>query len=117
MIYRQGDRGDCMFVVQSGEVEVVRRSGEQECSLALLGPGSFFGELALFHGEIRPATARAREESYVFTIERNGLLRRIHEDPSIALQLILELARRMASLEEALVRGAPQSQGPASTPA
>lgn len=117
MIYRQGDRGDCMFVVQSGEVEVVRRSGEQECALALLGPGSFFGEMALFHEEIRPATARARGETYVFTLERNGLLQCIHEDPSMALQLILELARRMASLEEALVRRAPQSQGPASTPA
>jgi CRP-like cAMP-binding protein len=113
VIYRQGDRGDCMFVIQSGAVELVRRSGAHEHAMARLGPGDYFGERALFQQEIRPDTARALEEGYVFTLERNGLLRRIHEDPSMALQLIVNLVQRLAGLEDALDLGGSRSPAPA----
>ncbi|HSF17875.1 MAG TPA: cyclic nucleotide-binding domain-containing protein [Vicinamibacteria bacterium] len=102
VIYRQGDRGDCMYILLSGEVELTRRAGGQEYLLALLGPGEYFGEMALFHQEIRPHVVRAIKESYVFTLERNGLLRRVHEDPSMALQLIHNLVGRLSALEDVL---------------
>ena len=47
-IVRQGDTGDCMYVVQRGTVEVVRETPEGEVRLAVLGEGDVFGEMALF---------------------------------------------------------------------
>ncbi|MHC5064386.1 MAG: cyclic nucleotide-binding domain-containing protein [Planctomycetota bacterium] len=104
VIYHQGDRGDCMFVVDGGSVEVVRREGEQEICLGILGDGDFFGEMALFEEEVRPVTVRALEEVFIFTLERNALLCRIHEDPSMAFQLIENLTQRIKLLERARLR-------------
>ncbi|MHC4077594.1 MAG: cyclic nucleotide-binding domain-containing protein [Planctomycetota bacterium] len=104
VIYHQGDRGDCMYVIRGGRVEVVRREVEQEVRLAILGDGDFFGEMALFDEEIRPATVRALEDVYIFTLERNALLRRVHEDPSMAFRLIENMSSRIATLEDVLIR-------------
>ena len=106
VIYSQGDRGDCMYVIHGGSVEVLRREGEDEFLLAVLGEGDFFGERALFDEEVRPDTVRALERAFVFTLERNGLLVRIHEDPSTAFQLIENMFRRVGVLERCLVRSA-----------
>ena len=106
VIYHQGDRGDCMYVVDGGSVEIVRREGEEEFCLGILGDGDFFGEVALFDEEVRPATVRALEDVYIFTMERNFLLRRIHEDPSMVFQLVENLALRITTLERSLIRHA-----------
>jgi CRP-like cAMP-binding protein/flavin-dependent dehydrogenase len=106
VIYKQGDRGDAMYVVHGGTVEVLRREGENEFFLAELGEGEFFGEGALFDDEVRPDTVRAVDRAFVFTLERNGLLVRIHEDPSVAFQLIENMFRRVSLLERGLARSA-----------
>jgi flavin-dependent dehydrogenase len=59
IIYRQGELGDCMYVIQTGQVEVLQRKGDKEFCLATLGKGDFFGEMALFKEEERPATVRS----------------------------------------------------------
>ena len=104
VVYHQGDRGDCMYVIRGGRVEVVRREGEAELRLAILGDGDFFGETALFDQEIRSATVRALDDVYIFTLERNALLQRVHEDPSMAFQLIENMSSRIVGLENALIR-------------
>jgi CRP-like cAMP-binding protein len=104
VIYHQGDRGDCMFVIQGGRAEGIRREGAQEHSLGVLQDGDFFGELALFDEEVRTATVRALDDLSVFTLERNSLLQRVHEDPSSAFQLIDNMAGRITRLEAELVR-------------
>jgi flavin-dependent dehydrogenase len=106
VIFHQGDRGDCMYVIQGGEVEVIRREGDQEFCVAVLSDGDFFGEMALFDEETRPATVRALRESYIFTLERNGLLRRLHEDPSMAFRFIERMSKRINKLESSLIRHA-----------
>ena len=60
VIVRQGDLADCMYVVQSGEVEVVQATDGGEQRLALLGSGDFFGEMAMFEKEVRSATVRRK---------------------------------------------------------
>ena len=106
IIYRQGDRGDCMYVILDGEVEVLQREGDKEYCLAVLGSGSFFGEMALFGEEMRSTTVRAVGEVSVYTLERASLLRRIHEDPSLAFRIIEKMSRRIRELETSLVRKA-----------
>jgi flavin-dependent dehydrogenase len=111
VVYHQGDRGDCMYVLQGGSVEVIRRDADREFCVAVLGKGDFFGEMALFDDETRRFTVRAVEESYIFTLERNTLLARIHEDPSMAFRLVEKMARRIRDLEESLIRRAPVLAG------
>ena len=102
-IVRQGELGDCMYVVQKGTVEVLRREGDKEYCLRELGPGEFFGETAIFEGETRPTTVRAVGEVWVYSLERDSLLRRIHEDPSLAFGLIQQMSYRIRELERALL--------------
>ena len=59
-IVRQGEVGECMYVIQKGEAEVLFRDGAKEVRLAVLGEGDFFGEMSLFEREVRSATVRAR---------------------------------------------------------
>ena len=60
VIVRQGDKGNCMFVIQQGEVDVLANTDDGELQLRTLGPNDFFGEMALFEEEVRTATIRAR---------------------------------------------------------
>lgn len=59
VLFRQGDPGDCAYFIQTGEVEVLRGDAGQEAIVARLGPGQYFGEMALLSNEPRNATIRA----------------------------------------------------------
>jgi len=66
VVFRQGDPGDLIYVVDSGDVEIVRtRADGEELVLGRIGPGRYFGELAPLFGLRRSATARAAEASVV----------------------------------------------------
>jgi CRP/FNR family cyclic AMP-dependent transcriptional regulator len=103
-IVRQGELGDCMYVIQEGQVEVIHRKGEKEFCLSVLGPGDFFGETALIEQEVRPATVRALGTVIVLRIEKRTFLQRVHEDASFAFRIIKKMARQIRELENALVR-------------
>ena len=105
VIVRQGESGDCMFVIQAGEVEVVRENDKQrEVRLALLHEKDFFGEMALFDREVRSATVRALGEARVLTVDRKSFLRRVHEDPSLAFGIVEQMSRRIRELDTELAR-------------
>ena len=104
VIVCQGEAGDCMYVIQSGEVEVVRREGGREFCLATLGAGDFFGEMALFEREVRSATVRALGEVQVLTLEKKSFLRRIHEDPSLVFRILEKMSHRIRELNAKLIK-------------
>jgi CRP-like cAMP-binding protein len=97
-IVRQGEIGDCMYVVQDGNVEVVANAGTREVRLAKLGKNEFFGEMAIFEHEIRSATVRALGPARILTIDRMNFLRRIHEDPTLAYRLMEVMSNRVRRL-------------------
>lgn len=97
-IVREGEIGDCMYVVQDGNVEVVSNTGDQEVRLAILGKNEFFGEMAIFEHEIRSATVRALGPARILTIDRKSFLRRIHEDPSLSYRLLEVMSSRVRRL-------------------
>ena len=71
-VFRQGDAGDRIYVVKSGEVEVVRDDPEKgEVVLARLGKGAYFGEMALLSQAPRNASVRAATEVTALAIERD----------------------------------------------
>ncbi len=104
IIVRQGDEGNCMFVVQDGQVEVVMAGDGREKRLAVLGQGEFFGEMAIFDKKPRSATVRALSNARVLSVDKRNFLTRIHEDPSIAFRLVQTMSRRIRDLNEELAR-------------
>jgi CRP-like cAMP-binding protein len=104
VIVRQGETGDCMYIIQSGQVEVVREQAGGLVRLAVMGEGDIFGEMALFEREVRSATVRALGEARVLTVDKKTLLRRIHADPALAYRLLQMMSQRIRKLNAELVR-------------
>jgi CRP/FNR family transcriptional regulator len=100
VIVRQGDVGDCMFVIQEGRVEIVAEMEDCEVQLAIREEGDFFGEMAVFERDVRSATVRAMGEVRVLTVDKKNFLRRIHEDPSLAFRLVETMSGRIRDLSE-----------------
>ena len=104
VIVRQGEMGDCMFVIQKGEVEAVAEADGREIRLRKMGVNEFFGEMALFEQETRTATVRALGPTRVLTIDRKNLLRGIHEDPSLAFRMVETMSHRIRDLTDRLAK-------------
>ena len=103
-IVLQGDVGDCMFVIQSGEVEVFHQKDDQIVSLTILQEGEFFGEIPLFERSTRTASVRAKGDVRLLTVDNETLLQRIHEDPSLAYRILQTLSQRLLNLDSEVVR-------------
>ena len=89
----EGDPGSGMFVVLDGSARVEWRGGSVE-----LGPGAFFCELTLLApGGTRIARVRAATEMRCLAIARDDAMALIESEPSIALAMLREIARRFAS--------------------
>ncbi len=100
IIIKQGEAGDCMYVVQEGLVEIINETDHGEVQLAIRGAGEFFGEMAIFEREARMATVRAIGETRVLTIDKKNFLRRVHEDPSLAFHLVQTMSARLRELSK-----------------
>jgi len=97
-IVRQGETGDCMYVIQQGKVEVLREGGGRTIRLTELGAGEIFGEMALYEKTPRSATVRAVGEVRVLTVDKRTFLRRVQEDPSLAFNVLRALSARIRAL-------------------
>ena len=102
IIVHQGEIGDCMFVVQEGQVEVLVGQDGKETPLGVRGPGEFFGEMAIFEREARMATVRALGRARILTVDKENFMRRIHEDPSLAYGMVQTMSHRMRELSAEL---------------
>lgn len=96
VLFFEGEPGDSLYIVSDGTVKVYRVAEDgREKTLALLGPGEFFGEMALLDEGPRSAIAETLEPSALYLLHRNDFLATITENPSIALQIIRVLSRRI----------------------
>ena len=97
ILFRQHDRGDELFLIQSGafDISVVNghKAGEK---IASVGAGSFVGERSVLTGEPRSATARAAEDAIVFVVDRSAMGELLHDDPALAHEIALVMTRRDA---------------------
>ena len=107
-IVRQGEMGKSMFVIQEGQVEVINEKEGKEVRLAVLREGDFFGEVPFFERRrqegITRTTVRALDQIRVLTVDKKTLLRRIHEDPSLAYRILETMARRIHEMEDEVIR-------------
>ena len=104
IITRQGDVGDCMFVIQEGQVQVLVEQDGVETPLRIANEGEFMGEMAIFDHEERSATLRALGEARLLTIDKKNFLKRIHKDPSLAFRLVQSMSHRVRDLSAEVSR-------------
>jgi len=92
-VFHDGEIGDTMYFIHRGEVEVLSKEGER---LAILGPGSFFGELALLTSKPRSATVRAISYCDLFALKHEDFESAIKRYPDFAAH-VHEIARQRAA--------------------
>ena len=95
-LFEQGDLGDVLFAIISGQVEVSVMSVEgQKLSLDIMGPGDLFGEIALFSPGPRTATVRATRKTEVWGLKNADVLGALKSDPDLYVDMIELAGRRM----------------------
>ncbi len=99
VIFHADESGDVFCVIREGKVKVTMISPEgKEIILAMLGPGDFFGEMALLDDEPRSATVVALEPLEVVTIWRGDFLEILRENFPITQKILAELSRRVRKM-------------------
>lgn len=97
MLFREHEEGDTMFVLQSGAVRITKEVKNGSKTLAILGPGEFFGEMAILNAKPRNATADVVERARVLVIDARTFEQMVVSNAEIAVRLIKKLARRLDS--------------------
>ena len=104
-IFREGDSGDTCYVVRSGRVRVTRRHSDgRVLTLAEMGKGQMFGELAMFDGETRSATVEAIEDTSALALLAGDVRRLLLNHPEIAVKMLSGVAGRLRAANERLTR-------------
>jgi CRP/FNR family cyclic AMP-dependent transcriptional regulator len=101
-ICSEGDAANSMYVIQSGKVEVIKKTDRGEVTLATLNKGDFFGEMSLFDHRPRSATVKAVGDARILKIDKKGFFARASEDPSFAFNILEGMTKRIRSLDDEL---------------
>ena len=101
-VFRQGDKGIDLFVVQSGVVEISRGEGDKRVVMATLRQGAFFGEMSVLESMPRDADAVAVTRTELLVISQGGLLIRLRRDPTFAVEMLHQLSGRVRALNQQL---------------
>lgn len=103
LILLQGDAGDALFLVAVGQVKVVLIGEDgREVILSVLGPGAFFGELALLDDEPRSAHVVAMEDTTLYQLRREDFQARLRTSPEAGIAVLRELSRRLRRANTAI---------------
>ena len=101
IVVRQGETTAEMFIVQSGQFAVQRETNGRSVDVATIGPGEFFGEMALMTGEQRTATVRAVTPSTLIGVDQRALKALLDASPDLASAISRVIAERQAETEAA----------------
>jgi len=113
VLFRQGDPGECFYIVKSGVLEVLASPSDSAdpMPVAYVGKGEVLGELALLTGSPRSATVRSPEHAELFTVDKPVFLDLMVSLPAFSRNLCLVLARRLEATTLKLPRSSKQLQG------
>ena len=104
-VIHQGTTGDSMFIISSGRAEVtVEESPGHSITIAFLGPGDFFGEMALISEEVRSASVRALEDCELLELDRRTLYETLPEDSDALSELTKLVDQRKETLPNLIAR-------------
>jgi CRP-like cAMP-binding protein len=102
LIFDEGDSGELLYIIQSGEVELTRGAAEGRRLLGRLGPGEFFGEMSVVLGGERRIRASAATPVRLVEVDGRTLEGMCVDRPEVAIRLIQRLAGRVIDLEKRL---------------
>jgi CRP/FNR family transcriptional regulator/CRP/FNR family cyclic AMP-dependent transcriptional regulator len=99
VIFKEGSTGNEMYLIHTGSVTLTTQQDESSpVILAVLGPGDFFGEMALVDSAPRSATAIAIEDTQLIVLDRAKFLFTIQQQPQFALSIMHTLCQRLRDL-------------------
>jgi CRP/FNR family transcriptional regulator, cyclic AMP receptor protein len=102
-LFRQGDTGDAMYLIESGRVRIsIHDDDKQELTLAELAQGDFFGEMSLIDGRQRSADAQVIENARLAVLSREAFLSFVRKKPDVALEMLSALTDRLRRTDELL---------------
>ena len=102
IVLQEGTKGTSAFIVLSGAVEVLKRSGDKEIVVATLGEGQVFGEMGLIEDRPRSATVKAMTELRLQVISREGFNELLQKKPSVLIPIIKSLFERLRQASDRL---------------
>ena len=102
ILFKSGDAGDSMYLIERGRVRISMKSAGEEIILAELGRGDFFGEMALIDREARSANAIVMEPSRLAVLSREHFLTFLSSSSNVALEMLTALTRRLRRTDELL---------------
>jgi CRP/FNR family cyclic AMP-dependent transcriptional regulator len=104
-VFHEGDPGDACYIVSRGSCRVIRQHSDgRVITLATLGPGAIFGELAMLDGERRSASVEAAESTELLALPASDMRALIREHPDMAEKLVVALTRRLREANERIAR-------------
>ncbi len=103
-IFHQGDQGMTLFVIDAGSVDISFGDDKSTVELATLFRGQYFGELSLFDGAPRSATARAATDCVLLALDREDFAAFLMKSPGAALRIMSEMSERMRQTNELMAR-------------
>ncbi len=98
-ICKEGEKGEGMYVIQSGKIQITKKSAEGDLTIATLEDGEIFGEMALFDRLPRSATATASGNTRVLSVDRKKLFSSISRDPTLVFKLLESMSQRIRKLD------------------
>jgi uncharacterized membrane protein len=102
-LFRQGETGDAMYLIESGRVRIsIRDHDKQEVTLAELAQGDFFGEMSIIDGRQRSADAQVIENARLAVLSRDAFLAFVRKKPDVALEMLSALTDRLRRTDELL---------------
>ena len=102
-LFRQGDTGDAMYLIESGRVRIsIHDDDKQELTLAELAQGDFFGEMSIIDGRQRSADARVIEDARLAVLSRDAFLSFVRTNPDVALEMLSALTDRLRRTDDLL---------------
>ena len=104
-VFHEGDHSDACYLVRSGNFRVTREHSDgRAITLANLGPGDIFGELAMLDGEVRSASVEATGDGELLALPANDVRSLLARNPEITVKLVAALVRRLRAANERISR-------------
>jgi CRP/FNR family transcriptional regulator, cyclic AMP receptor protein len=104
-VFHEGDHSDACYIVRGGSFRVTREHPDgRAITLANLGPGDIFGELAMFDGEVRSASVESLEDGELLALPGGDVRSLLARNPEITVKLVAALVRRLRQANERIAR-------------
>jgi len=104
IIFKEGEKGETMYVIQSGKVTIYKSTPAGDVHISELGGGEIFGEMALFDRLPRSASAKAHNEAQILSIDKKKLFSTISKDPTLVFKILEAMSSRIRRVNDELMK-------------